>query len=71
MRTKLWLVLKHITGSAEKVNTVYYLTKQPPPVDDYYYEEETYAVKDQMGGLRQNVLGFNKENRHQGQGNQG
>ena len=38
MKTKLELVLKHITSGAEKVNTVKYLTKPPPPADKYYYE---------------------------------
>ena len=50
MRTELGLVLKHVTGGAEKVNAVNYLTKPPPPVDDYYYEEDSYAVNEQTGG---------------------
>ena len=39
MRTELGLVLKHVTGSAEKV-------KPPPPIDECYYEEDSYAVNE-------------------------
>ena len=39
MRTKLWVVLKHVTIGLKKVNAVNYLTKPPPPTDDYYYEK--------------------------------
>ena len=31
MRTENGLVLKHITGGAEKINAVNYLSKPPPP----------------------------------------
>ena len=51
MITELGLVLKHVTGGAEKVNAVNYLTKPTPPMDEYYYEEDTYAVNDQTGGF--------------------
>ena len=34
MRTNLGLVLKHITGGAEKINEVYYFPKPPPPNDE-------------------------------------
>ena len=47
MRTDLGLVLKHITGGAEKINAVNYLSKPPPPNDEFYYEENSYAVNEQ------------------------
>ena len=34
MRTELSFILKHITGGAEKVNAVNYLTEPPPPEDE-------------------------------------
>ena len=34
MRTELGLVLKHVTGGAEKINAVNYLPKPPPPNDE-------------------------------------
>ena len=46
MRTKIWLVLKHITGGAEKKNAVNYLPKPPPPNDECHYEEDSYAVNE-------------------------
>ena len=49
MRTELGLVLKHVTGGAEKVNAANYLKKLPPPADEYYYEEDTYALNDRTG----------------------
>ena len=49
MRIELGLVLRHVTGVAEKVNAVNYLSKPPPPNDEYYYEQDSYAVNDQMG----------------------
>ena len=49
MRTELGLVLKHVTGGAEKINAVNYLAKPPPPNDECYYAEDTYAVNEQMG----------------------
>ena len=71
MRTELGLVLKHITGGAEKINVVNYLPKPPPPNDECYYAEDTYAVNEQMGGFRPSAQGSNKDNWRQGQGNQG
>ena len=52
MRTELGLVLKHVTGGAEKINAVNYLAKPPPPNDEFYYAEDTYAVNEQTGGFR-------------------
>ena len=51
MRTELQLVLKHITGGAEKINAVNYLSKPPPPNDDCYFKENFYAVNEQKGGF--------------------
>ena len=68
MRTELGLVLKHVTGGAEKINAVNYLTKPPPPIDECYYEEDSYAVNEQMGGFRPSAQGSNQENWRQGQG---
>ena len=51
MRTELGLVLKHVTGGAEKINAVNYLAKPPPPNDECYYAEDTYAVNEQTGGF--------------------
>ena len=59
MRTELGLVLKHVTGGAEKVNAVKYLAKPPPPVDEYYYEEDSYAVNEQTRDFQQNTQGSN------------
>ena len=71
IRTELGLVLKHVTGGAEKINAVNYLAKPPPPIDECYYEEDSYAVNEQMGGFRPSSQGSNQENWRQGQGNQG
>ena len=46
MRTKLGLVLKHVTRGAEKMNAVNYLDKPPPPNDECYYEEDSYVVNE-------------------------
>ena len=71
MRTELGLVLKHITGGAEKINVVNYLSKLPPPNDECYYAEDFYAVNEQTGGFRPSAQGSNQDNWCQGQGNQG
>ena len=52
MRTELGLVLKHVTGGAEKINAVNYLSKPPPQNDECYYEEDSYAVNEHMGGFK-------------------
>ena len=52
MRIELGLVLKHVTGGAEKINAVNYLDKPPPPNDECYYAEETYVVNEQTGDFR-------------------
>ena len=71
MRTELGLVLKHITGGAEKINAVNYLLKPPPLKDECYYAEDSYAVNEQTGGFRPSAQGSIQEKRQQGQGNQG
>ena len=62
MRTKLGLVLKHVTGGAEKINAVNYLAKPPPPNDECYYAEDTYAVNEKTGCFRPSAQGYNQEN---------
>ena len=57
MITELGLVLKHVTGGAEKINAVNYLPKPPPPNDECYYAEEFYAVNEQTGGFRPSAQG--------------
>ena len=69
-RIELGLVLKHVTGVAEKINAVNFLTKRPPQNDECYYEEDSYAVNEQTGGFRQVPKASNLENWSQGQGNQ-
>ena len=49
MRTELGLVLKHISGGAEKINAVNYLSKPPPPHDEFYYVEDSYVVNEKTG----------------------
>ena len=51
MRTELGLVLKHVTGGAENINVVNYLSKPPPQNDECYYEEDFYALNEQTGGF--------------------
>ena len=46
MRTKLGWVLKQVSGGAEKINAVNYLSKPLPPNDECYYEEDSFAVNE-------------------------
>ena len=62
MRTELGLVLKHITGGAEKINAVNYLPKPPPPNDEFYYAEDSYAVNEQTWGFQPSAQGSNQDN---------
>ena len=49
MKTKLGLVLKHITSGAEKINTVNYMSKPPPQNDECYYVVDSNAVNKKSG----------------------
>ena len=60
------MVLKHVTGGAEKINAVNYLAKPPLTSDECYYAEDTYALNEQMGGFRPSAQGSNKDNWRQG-----
>ena len=71
LRTELGLVLKHITGGAEMINPVNYLSKPLPPNDECYYAEDSYALNKQTGGSRPSAQGSNKDNWRHCQGNQG
>ena len=62
MRTDLGLVLKYVTGGAEKINAVNYLSKPPPQNDECYYKEDSYAVNEQTGGFRLSAQVSNQEN---------
>ena len=62
MRTEFGLVLKHVTGGAEKINAVNYLSKPPPQNDEGYYEEDSYVVNEQTVCFRPSVQGSNQEN---------
>lgn len=46
MTTKMGLVLKRVSGGAEKVNVVNYLTKTLQPTEKNYYEEDVYTMND-------------------------
>ena len=62
MRTELGLVLKHVTGGAEKINAVNYLPKPPPTNDECCYAEYSYAVNEQTGGFRPSAHGSTQDN---------
>ena len=70
-RIELGLVLKHVSGGAEEVNVVNYLSKPPPQNDEYYCDEDSCAGNYQIGGFRLNAQGSNKENLRQGHVNHG
>lgn len=38
--------MKHVSGGAEKVNAMNYLTKPPVSIDEYYNEEDANAVNE-------------------------
>lgn len=65
------LVQKHVKGVVKNVDAVNYLKKLASPTHENCYEEDTYALNDQTGVFRPNVLGFNLNNYLQGQGNKG
>ena len=69
MRTELRLVLKHVTGGAEKINAVNYLAKPPLPNDECYYAKDSYTLNKQTGDFRSSAQGSNQDNLRQGQGN--
>ena len=71
IRTELGLVLKHVTGSAEKINAVSYLANPPPRNDECYYAEDTYEVNEHTGGFRPSAQVSHQDNWRQGLGNQG
>ena len=59
MRTRLGLVLEHVTRGAKKINVFNYLSKPPQPNVECYYEEDSYAVNEQTGGFRRSAEEFN------------
>ena len=62
MRTDLGLVLKHVTGCAEKISAVNDMSKPPPQNDECYYVEDPYAVNKQTGSFRPSAQGSNQDN---------
>ena len=69
MRNKLWLVLKHVSGGAKKINAVNYMSKPLPPNDECYYADDSYEVNEKTGGFRPSAQVSNQENWRHGQGN--
>lgn len=44
IRTELGLVIKNVSGGAEKVNAVNYFDKPPLPLDEYYYKKRHICI---------------------------
>lgn len=65
LRTEIGLLLKHLNGSAEKLNAMNYL------VDEYIYEKDLNLVNNQTVDFWTNAQASNQDNWRKGQGNKG